>query len=116
MAFERDSLAINGEFWPSKTRRTFFYPHQVASDPNLTNAQKREILSAWASDMHAVESMPALRQMPGTPFPVTYSAIMDAMALLDRAEGFGQEPDELPSARRPTKSRRPIRITQWEAA
>lgn len=113
---DTDLSGVKDELRYSKNRRAFFYPHQVVSDPTLTAAEKREILSAWASDMHAVESMPALRQMPGTPFPVTYSAIMDARVLLDRMEGFGAEPDELPPAPRPMKSGRPYSIPRWEAA
>jgi len=62
------------------------YPHQVVNDPALKLEEKRTILSAWASDAHAVESLPVLRRLPGTPFPVTFSSIMDAMARLDRME------------------------------
>ena len=62
------------------------YPHQVVNDPALKLEEKRTILAAWASDAHAVESLPVLRRLPGTPFPVTFSSIMDAMARLDRME------------------------------
>ena len=62
----------------------FVVPHQVVNDAELNSDEKRAILAAWASDVHAVESLPVLRHLPGTPFPVTFSSIMDAMAELDR--------------------------------
>lgn len=95
MAAEAKVSPVEKEAW-SSTRRALLYPHQVVSDPHLTLAEKREILSVWASDMNAVESLPALRHLPGTPFPVTYSAIMGARAQLDRIAGFDMEPDAIP--------------------
>src|SRR5689334_3016827 len=62
----------------------YTFPHEVVDDPSLSPAQKREILSAWASDASAVESFPTLRQLPGSDFPVTLSAVMDARYRLDR--------------------------------
>lgn len=72
---------IGRSFW------RFSYPHQVVSDPSLDFEEKRAILAAWASDEHAVESLPTLRHLPGTPFPVTFSSIMEARMRLDKAEG-----------------------------
>ena len=78
---------------------TFNYPHEVVTDPGLSAQQKREVLSAWASDRHAVNSMPSLRHLPGTPFPVTFASIMDARAQLDRMESANDdEPPPPPSA------------------
>jgi len=85
------------------------YPHQVVNDPALKLEEKRTILAAWASDAHAVESLPVLRRLPGTPFPVTFSSIMDAMARLDRME----EDDDPPP---PPARMRPGRMPQQEAA
>ena len=68
---------LNRPFW------NFSYPHQVVTDSTLNLEDKRAILSAWASDEHAVESLPTLRQLPGTPFPVTFSSIMNARMALD---------------------------------
>lgn len=73
-------------------RQSFTFPHEVVDDPSLSLSQKRAILSEWASDSCAVESFPVLRLLPGTNFPVTYSAIMDARACLDRK--YGEEQDE----------------------
>lgn len=32
-------------------------------NPRLTTAEKRELMARWASDAHAVENMPAFRQL-----------------------------------------------------
>lgn len=64
------------------------FPHEILDRADLSPRAKRELLSAWASDANAVENMPTLRHMPGTPFPVLYSSIMDARARLD-SEEFG---------------------------
>ena len=50
------------------------FPHEILSRADLSRRAKREILSAWASDANAVDSMPTLRHLPGTPFPVLYSS------------------------------------------
>lgn len=65
-------------------RRHFAFPHEVVDDPSLSLNEKRTILSEWASDACAVESFPTLRWLPGTSFPVTFSAVMDARQWLDR--------------------------------
>ncbi len=40
-------------------------PSDVFNDETLSVPEKRIILSSWASDMFAVESCPALREIPG---------------------------------------------------
>lgn len=60
------------------------YPHQLVRAPYVSLEEKRTLLTAWASDRHAVKSFPALRHLPGTPFPVALSSIIDARAYLDR--------------------------------
>jgi len=65
--------------------RHFSFPHEVVDDPSLSTSQKRALLCEWASDAHAVEGFPTLRLLPGTTFPVTFSAVMDALGHLDRA-------------------------------
>jgi len=37
--------------------------NEILDDPNLTAADKREILASWISDAHAVDNAPALRQI-----------------------------------------------------
>lgn len=64
--------------------RSFAFPHEVIDDPSLNMSEKRAVLCEWASDACAVEGLPTLRLLPGTTFPVTFSAVMDALAQLDR--------------------------------
>jgi hypothetical protein len=62
----------------------FVTPLAIVKDSSLSPAEKRAILSSWASDACAVEAMPALRQVPGAPSPITFDEIMDALQMLDR--------------------------------
>ena len=79
-----------------RNNRRFAFPHEVVEDPSLSVAEKRAILSEWASDASAIESFPTLRLLPGTSFPVTFSAVMDARDQLDRkiAESLDSENDQ----------------------
>ena len=43
----------------------FAHPQDVLDDPDLTTQEKRAILSAWASDACAVESVPLFAARPG---------------------------------------------------
>ena len=95
-------LVIPGRPGRRRVGRALHYPHDVLRDQALTLAQKRALLSAWASDAHAVPSLPALRHYPGTPFPVTLSSILDALRMLDRLEGAA-DPDPPP---RPAAAKR----------
>src|SRR6185295_4330517 len=61
----------------------FDHPRDVLNDPDLTIQEKRAILSSWASDACAVESMPTLRQPPGAKAPVSFDDIVDALRSLD---------------------------------
>ena len=63
--------------------RHYDHPDDVLRDARLTLVEKRAILSSWASDVCAVESMPALRQPLGAPAPVSFDAVMDALRRLD---------------------------------
>jgi hypothetical protein len=61
----------------------FNHPRDVLNDPDLTKQEKRAILSSWASDACAVESMSSLRQRPGGAAPVSFDDIVDALRSLD---------------------------------
>ncbi|MDB5504326.1 MAG: hypothetical protein JWR89_4228 [Tardiphaga sp.] len=61
----------------------FTHPDQVLHDGSLSRAEKRVILSSWASDAHTVESQPWLRQVPGGDHPVALAAILAALRRLD---------------------------------
>ena len=58
-------------------------PNEVLSDRQLSDAEKRVILSSWASDMFAVESCPALRDIPGMDHPIRLADILSALRQLD---------------------------------
>jgi hypothetical protein len=79
--FELDRLLMPARF--------FKRPEDVLNHPALGIQEKRAILSSWASDACAVESMPALRQPPGADRPVSFDDVMDALCKLD-AHGFGR--------------------------
>ena len=87
---------------PFEKRRmwSFSLPHELVRDESISASEKRAILAAWASDMHAVESLPVLRHLPGTPFPVTLGAIMDAIAELDRRAANDDDDPPPPRAQR----------------
>jgi hypothetical protein len=61
-------------------------PAEVLADPNLSDAEKRIILSSWASDMYAVESCPALRDIPGVRNSIRLADILSALRQLDGEE------------------------------
>jgi hypothetical protein len=104
IAIRQGMSPLMGKMW------NFSYPHQVVADDSLSLADKRSILAAWASDMHAVESFPALRHLPGTPFPVTFSSIMNARAALDDGTDRDDDPPPAPHAMR--SGRAPISLRE----
>jgi hypothetical protein len=59
-------------------------PEEVLNDPQLCDAEKRVILSSWASDMFAVESCPGLREIPGMGRTLRLADILTALHRLDR--------------------------------
>lgn len=56
----------------------------ILSAPNLKTDEKRSILSSWASDLHAVESKPWLRRVPGLHTTIVLNDILRALQSLDR--------------------------------
>lgn len=76
------------------------YPHLVPCDPNLNLNEKRPILAAWTYDGQAVDS--ALRHLPSTLAPVTFSSIMDVPPQLDSSfyVAGDHKPPPLPPALR----------------
>lgn len=61
----------------------FLHPRDVLKDPDLSTADKRAILSSWASDASAVQDQPSLRWLLGTPEPVPFADVRDALMRLD---------------------------------
>ena len=80
--------------------RFFRHPRDVTRDATLTTAEKRAILSSWASDACAVESMPALRQMPDSGCIVRFDDVIDALRELDG------KPDSVEGIQRRRRDRR----------
>ncbi|KAA0687934.1 hypothetical protein DTW90_32785 [Neorhizobium sp. P12A] len=62
-------------------------PIDVVRVRALSVDDKRAVLAAWASDFYAVDSKPALRQLPGTT-PVSIDEVQAALEELDRRYGF----------------------------
>jgi hypothetical protein len=58
-------------------------PAEVLSDESLSLPEKRVILSSWASDMYAVESCPAMREIPGMGKTIRLADILAALRQLD---------------------------------
>jgi hypothetical protein len=58
----------------------------VLGDAGLSSAEKRLILSSWASDMYAMEQQPALREIPGIAQPLRLADILAALRRLDRED------------------------------
>lgn len=67
-------------------------PDEVLRDTMLSAAEKRSILSSWASDIYAVESNPAFRKIPGMAQPMQLRDILAALRELDRDDGDGDPP------------------------
>ena len=61
----------------------FSSPRQVLEAPTLSPQEKRAILASWASDQYAVESVPALRELPGSHALVSVQDVLAALKQLD---------------------------------
>lgn len=77
------SISIIMSRGPTPTLRN---PDDIVRHPRLSVAEKREVLARWASDAHAVEDAPTLRQLDDGSI-VAVDAILQALKLLDRDEG-----------------------------
>ncbi|MFI0847517.1 hypothetical protein [Mesorhizobium sp. IMUNJ 23232] len=80
LAPEAKDLALDRLLSPA---RHYKHPDDVLRDGALDRNEKRAILSSWASDACAVESMPALRRPTGVKQPISFDSIMDALRRLD---------------------------------
>jgi hypothetical protein len=63
--------------------RHFNHPRDVLAAGDIGKQEKRAILASWASDMFAIESVPALRLYPCTAEAVSYDEIIQALKYLD---------------------------------
>lgn len=61
----------------------FDHPRDVLMAENISKDEKRAILASWASDIYAIESMPAWRCYQGTERIVAYDEVLAALKALD---------------------------------
>lgn len=61
----------------------FSSPTRVLEAPTLSQQEKRAILASWASDQYAVESVPTLRELPGSHALISLQDILAALKQLD---------------------------------
>jgi hypothetical protein len=76
----------------------FVHPRDVLKDPFLDVAEKRAVLSSWASDASSVRDDPTLRWLLGTPEPVPLAEVREALQRLDRWDDLGAAPQRPTSA------------------
>ena len=76
----------------------FTHPRDVLKDPLLDTAEKRAVLSSWASDASAVRDEPTLRWLWGTAEPVPLADVREALERLDRREGWAPDQGRWPMA------------------
>jgi hypothetical protein len=80
--FDNGSLGAALERW-LRPAVGFDRPSDVLKDPGLDLAEKRAILSSWASDASSVRDEPHLRWLLGTPEPVALADVREALLRLD---------------------------------
>ncbi|MEK9278376.1 MULTISPECIES: hypothetical protein [unclassified Bradyrhizobium] len=85
-------------------------PTDVLNAADLSAPEKRIILSSWASDMYAVESYPALREIPGMRCTIRLADILSALRQLD-----GDNDDDPPRGGGVSmRLRRPWAAADWK--
>jgi hypothetical protein len=87
-AFSGQGLGAAFERW-LRPAVGFEHPREVLKDPLLDAAEKRAILASWASDASAVQDEPQLRWLLGTPEPVPYRDVREALDRLDCSSQAG---------------------------
>jgi hypothetical protein len=61
----------------------FSHPRDALKDPALNLDEKRAVLASWASDASSVREEPSLRWLLGTPEPVPFADVQEALLKLD---------------------------------
>lgn len=69
----------------------FDHPRDVLAAEGIGKEEKRAILASWASDIFAIDSVPALRLYPGTDKAVSYDDIIEALKTLDKNDERSEE-------------------------
>jgi len=67
---------------PDHALWTVTHPDEIVDHPSMSDAEKRAALASWASDMHAVEGVPALRRLESGAI-VQVDEILSALRRLD---------------------------------
>jgi hypothetical protein len=108
----------------------FNSPDDVLNDVRLSTDEKRVILSSWASDIYAVDSQPALREVPGIPHKLRLADILAALKHLDDENdppprgGMAMRPPRFskldcavsdPGWHAATRRHRPLRVSRADA-
>ncbi|WP_088675047.1 hypothetical protein [Rhizobium sp. R339] len=70
----------------------FGHPRDVLAADHIGHDEKRAILASWASDIFAVDSIPALRLHPETNKAVSYDEIVEALKMLDAHDQQPEKP------------------------
>jgi hypothetical protein len=83
----------------SRGAAIYIHPDDVASDPDLTLAEKRALLASWISDARAVQNSPSLRRLDSGAV-VEVDAILRALVLLDDLAPGRGDPKRAPPSRR----------------
>ncbi|ARQ57492.1 UNVERIFIED_ORG: hypothetical protein GGE64_001099 [Rhizobium etli] len=85
----------------------FSHPRDVLTATDISNDEKRAILASWASDIFAIESIPALRLYPGAERAVSYDEILEALKTLDKGDQqSGEQGSSAPSGARRARRHR----------
>jgi len=84
-------------------------PHEVIHNAGLSIAEKRQILSSWASDARAVPDAPALRKLDNGSV-VGIDDILTALQALDRHD---LSESRLPNLYASWPRRRPVQTAGW---
>ena len=88
--FETQGLGAVLERW-LRPAVGFQRPRDVLKDPFLDLDEKREVLASWASDASSVRDEPHQRWLIGTPEPVPFAEVRDALATLDLWEASANQ-------------------------
>ncbi len=91
----------------------FGHPCDVLAADDIGDDEKRAILASWASDIFAIESIPALRLYPGTDKAVSYDEIIEALKTLDQRDAQAGEQDSSSSFDFPRTHRRRSRVRRF---
>ncbi|MEF0943093.1 hypothetical protein [Rhizobium sp. BR 362] len=90
----------------------FGHPREVLTNENISKDEKRAILASWASDISAIESIPALRRYPGMSEIVSYDEILAALKALDGDDQSHATQNSSPSIDTKKTNRRRLQVRQ----